>query len=316
MIISASYKTDIPTFYGEWFGNRLDAGYCKMVNPYNRRAYRVSLEPSDVDGFVFWTKNIGPFLDKLAVVSERGYPFTVQYTINGYPRTLEFSVVSWERSVEHMRVIADTYGPNTAVWRYDPILISSETPVDFHRRNFLNLACSLEGHTNEVVISFAQLYRKTLKNMDWAANEFGFSWEDPLDETKIRLTSELAAAALAHGMQLRMCSQDKYLAEGVTPARCIDSDRLSAIAGRPIDATVRGNRPDCGCHASKDIGEYDTCPHGCVYCYAVFNRDLAKERYRKHDPQGEFLFTPQNLSSEEHLTSEQVEGQPQQIKLL
>ncbi len=33
MIISASYKTDIPTFYGEWFMNRLQAGYCKMVNP-------------------------------------------------------------------------------------------------------------------------------------------------------------------------------------------------------------------------------------------------------------------------------------------
>ena len=81
-------KTDIPTFYGEWFENRLDAGYCKMVNPYNRKAYRVSLVPDDVDGFVFWTKNAGPFLGKLAVVSERGYPFIVQYTINGYPRTL------------------------------------------------------------------------------------------------------------------------------------------------------------------------------------------------------------------------------------
>jgi hypothetical protein len=68
MIISASYKTDIPTFYGEWFKNRLDAGYCRMVNPYNRRAHRVSLERDAVDGFVFLTKNLGPFLDKLAFV--------------------------------------------------------------------------------------------------------------------------------------------------------------------------------------------------------------------------------------------------------
>ena len=139
MIISASYKTDIPTFYGEWFGNRLDAGYCKMVNPYNRKAYRVSLELEDVDGFVFWTKNAGPFLGKLAVISERGYPFIVQYTINGYPRALEFSVVDSERSVEHMRVIAETYGTDVGVWRYDPILVSSDTPIDFHRRNFSSL---------------------------------------------------------------------------------------------------------------------------------------------------------------------------------
>ena len=135
-------------------------------------------------------------------------------------------------------------------------------------------------------------------------NEFGFSWEDSSDETKIHLVSELAAAALAHGMQLRMCSQDTYLTEGVTPARCIDSNRLSEFAGYPIDSTVRGNRPDRGCHASKDVGEYDTCPHGCVYCYAVLNRDVAKERHRKHDPQGEFLFTPQHP-----LTLEPAEGQ-------
>ena len=36
MIISASYKTDILTFYVEWFVNRLRAGYCKTVNPFNR----------------------------------------------------------------------------------------------------------------------------------------------------------------------------------------------------------------------------------------------------------------------------------------
>ena len=68
MIISASYKTDIPAFYGEWFLNRLRAGYCKMVNPYGRQVYRVSLTPPDADGFIFWTKNLGPFLDALEIL--------------------------------------------------------------------------------------------------------------------------------------------------------------------------------------------------------------------------------------------------------
>ncbi len=72
MIISASYKTDIPAFYGEWLRNRLEAGFCKMVNPYNRnQVYEVSLHPLDVDGFVFWTKNVGPFFDALADVAKR-----------------------------------------------------------------------------------------------------------------------------------------------------------------------------------------------------------------------------------------------------
>ena len=316
MIISASYKTDIPTFYGEWFKNRLEAGYCKMVNPYNRRAYTVSLKREDVDGFVFWTKNVGPFLDKLAMVKELGFPFTVQYTINGYPRVLEFSVVDAERSIEHMKTIASAYGHNVAVWRYDPIVISSETPTSFHYQNFERLARCLEGTTNEVVVSHAQFYKKTLKNMNWAAERFDFSWEDPSSETKLELTSGLADVAASYGMQLRMCSQDEYLVKGVDPARCIDAERLSAIAGGSINAKVKGNRPDCGCHLSKDIGEYDTCPHGCVYCYAVLNRDLARRRYKEHDPNGEFLFVPKQQVQADESSSDIQSSPTAQIRLL
>ena len=310
MIISASYKTDIPTFYGEWFQNRLAAGYCMMVNPYNRRAYRISLEPDQVDGFVFWTKNLGPFLDKLTIVSDRGYPFMIEYTVNEYPRSVEFSVVDSERSVQHIRFIAERYGPRAVVWRYDPILVTSVTPIDFHKSSFEKLAAALEGATDEVVISFAQIYRKTQRNMTQAAKDAGFTWEDPPDEVKFALSEDLAKMAATRGMQLTMCSQDQFLAPGVKPARCVDAARLSDIAGHSIPAELRGNRPECGCYASKDIGEYDTCPHGCVYCYAVQNRDLAKTRFREHDPMSEFLFPPK-----QKLLAPETEPSPQ-IRLL
>jgi hypothetical protein len=290
MIISASYKTDIPAFYGEWFMNRLRAGYCKMVNPYGRQVYRVSLAAPDVDGFIFWTKNIGPFLQHLPEVRRRGHPFVAQYSINGYPRALESSVLGADRSVEHMHRLAGEYGPRVAVWRYDPVVLTSETPPDFHRRNFAALARTLEGATDEVTISFAHVYQKTRRNMDWAAGAFGFSWSDPEDEVKLALAAEFTQVARAHGMQLTVCSQARYVAWGAQPARCVDVSRLSDMAGRPVRAKLQGNRPDCGCFQSRDIGDYDTCPHGCVYCYAVLNRELAQERYRRHDPAGEFLF--------------------------
>ena len=290
MIISASYKTDIPAFYGEWFINRLNAGYCRVVNPYNQRAYRVSLERAAVDGFVFWTKNLGPFMSRLAIVRDRGYPFVVQYTINAYPRTLERSVVNARRSVEHMRTIAGSYGLRAAVWRYDTVVFTSVTTADFHRHNFESLAQALEGTTDEVVISFAQIYKKTLQNMNWAAREFGFTWEDPADELKLGLAAELAQMAKSHGMQLTMCSQRQYLAPGVKDARCVDVERLSEIAGRRIVAELKGNRMDCGCYVSRDIGEYDTCPHGCVYCYAVSDTERTKQRFKEHSPFAEFLF--------------------------
>jgi hypothetical protein len=90
MIISASYKTDIPTFYGEWFLNRLKAGYCKMVNPYSQQIYTVSLTPESVEGFVFWTKNVAPFLQHLLAVKSMAYSFIVQHTIPRSPRDLEY----------------------------------------------------------------------------------------------------------------------------------------------------------------------------------------------------------------------------------
>jgi len=155
MIISASYKTDIPAFYGEWFLNRLQAGFCGMINPYNKKAYKISLKKEDVDGFVFWTKNLHPFMDKLDLVHQLGFPMMVQYTIHAYPKALETSVISSTKSIDLMKEIAGRYGPHVAVWRYDPIIFTSITTIDYHIQNFERLANQLEGSTDEVVVSFA-----------------------------------------------------------------------------------------------------------------------------------------------------------------
>jgi hypothetical protein len=303
MIISASYKTDIPTFYGDWFINRLRAGYCKAINPYNRSVYQVDLSKEEVDGIVFWTKNINPFLKHLPEVHKKGFPFIVQYTINGYPRSMETSVVDANSSVQNIKFLSETYGPDVVVWRYDTIIFSSLTPPEFHLQNFLSLAEKLKGSTNEVVISFVQLYKKTLSNMNKSAEENSFTWYDPSPEFKYDFAAQLAKIAKLQGMQLSMCSQKEFLAPGVTDARCVDAERLSKVAGKPIYEKLKGNRPDCGCFASKDIGEYDTCPHGCVYCYSVQDRKLALSRYKEHDPTSEFLFTPTWYSPEEEKIS-------------
>lgn len=291
MIISASYKTDIPTFYGRWFLNRLAAGHCRMINPYGRQVYTIDLRPEAVDGFVFWTKNVGPFVDALAEVHGRGYPFVVQHGINGYPREMEHSVVDADRSIEQCRRIAATHGPRVVVWRYDPIVFSTLTPREWHLRNFERLAQRMEGTTDEVVISFAQVYRKTLRNMNAAATEQGFEWHDPADAEKLSLAGDLVKIAQAHRMQLTVCSQRSFIVNGAADARCIDAERLSDVAGRPIRAKLQGNRKECGCCQCRDIGDYDTCPHGCAYCYAVQSPQLAAKRFRAHDPEGEFLFT-------------------------
>ncbi len=291
MIISASYRTDIPAFYGRWFLNRLAAGHCRVANPWNRVETTVSLAKGDVDGFVFWTRNLEPFLaclDATQIIA----PFYIQHTTTGYPRVLETRVVAEERAIASMRSAAARFGPSSVVWRYDPVLITDLTPPKWHIATFQRLAAALESSVDEVVVSAAHIYAKTRRNLDRAAAEHGFSWRDPEAEEKTALFAQMAEIAAGHGMALTLCSQPEYAPAGVLPARCIDVDRLSDIAERPIRAAVKGNRPGCACHVSRDIGAYDTCPHGCVYCYAVRDNAAARRRHRAHNPDAALLDDP------------------------
>ncbi|MBM3571677.1 MAG: DUF1848 domain-containing protein [Alphaproteobacteria bacterium] len=289
MIVSVSYRTDIPAFHGTWFMNRLRAGFCRVTNPYGGKESTVSLAPADVDGFVFWTRNAGPFLPALDQIKARGFPFVVQFTITAYPRALEASVIEAERAVAQLRDLRDRFGARAAIWRYDPIAISSLTPTDWHRANFARLARSLAGAIDEVVVSFVQVYRKTRRNLDAAARRHGFSWRDPSIEEKSALLLRLAGCAKDHGMTLTLCTQPALARPDVPSARCIDATRLSDISGYAIAAPQQGNRPGCGCARSRDIGAYDTCPHGCVYCYAVQSPTLARKHFKGHNAGAERL---------------------------
>ena len=250
------------------------------------------LDRAAVDGFVFWTRNLGPFEPVLDSLRARGFPFVVQYTITGYPRQLDAGTIEPDRALGHLRDLARRNGPRAGVWRYDPIVFSSLTPPDWHRATFARLARDLAGTVDEAVVSFLQVYRKTARNMAAAAEETGFGWRDPDAAEKRALLADLAEIAAGQGMRLALCAQPELLIENVREASCIDAGRLSDLADRPVKALAKPHRKTCACHASRDIGDYDTCPHGCVYCYAVRDRTLAKRRFRAHDPEGEFLFTP------------------------
>src|SRR5207253_7555469 len=188
------------------FMRRLRAGYGKMVNPYSKAIYRVSLAREDADGFVFWTKNAAPFIPALRDVRRLGYPFVVQYTINGYPRELEAAVIDYARSVETLKRLSDEFGPRTVVWRYDPILISSLTPPEHHLHSFGALARTLKGWVDEVVVSFAHFYQKTRRNLAAAAKEADFTFEDPEVAEKRHLLASLVEMATQDGLRLSVCS--------------------------------------------------------------------------------------------------------------
>lgn len=289
MIVSASYRTDIPAFYADWFRSRLHAGFARVVNPYGGPPSRVSLAAPDCLGFVFWTRNARPFMPVLADVARTGLPFVVQFTITGYPRALDAATIAPEDAVAQVRQIVAAHGEGSVVWRYDPIVFSTLSEPAHHRERFARLADSLAGAVDEAVVSITQIYRKTARNLGQAARAHGFLWRDPDPADKRQLLADLAMLAAERGIRLTLCGQPALRAEAIGEARCIDADRLSRVAGRPLAAAAKAHRSSCACNASRDIGAYDSCPHGCTYCYAVTSRAAAKRRFARHDPAEEFL---------------------------
>ena len=286
MIISASRRTDIPAFYAEWFMNRIREGYCTVPNPFNaKQVSRISLRPRDVDVIVFWTRYAGPLLPHLEELDRRGFRYYFLYTLMNNPRELDPKSPNHEKSMETFRALSDRVGKEKVIWRYDPIVFSTITNPDFHMETFQRLAEKLHGHTRRCIISFVDMYRKATARLRVLEKKGIRIYEQEAEELD-RLIETMIAAATANGMDLRTCAEEQGVcSKNILPGKCIDDRLIQKVFG--VDVTHRkdpSQRPACGCVASRDIGMYDTCRFGCVYCYATASFERARERYAAHDP--------------------------------
>lgn len=286
MIISASRRTDIPAFYPEWFMNRTRAGYCTAVNPFNRRQVtRVSLRPEDVEVIVFWTKNPEPLIKHLRELDDRGFRYYFQYTLTGYPQALEPQVPELKKGISTFKKLADRIGPEKVIWRYDPIVISNITDTNYHKKQIDHIARELEGFTHRLVISIVDEYRKTKINFDQQERR-SINIERQISEDQVRDIIEFAVDRTKRSkMEAFSCAEILNLKPfGLMPGKCIDDHYIKRVFG--IDVTSekdKSQRSECGCVHSKDIGAYDTCLHGCLYCYAG-TLSAAKKNQTNHFP--------------------------------
>ena len=288
MIISASRRTDIPAFFSQWFMNRIREGFCMVPNPFNaKQVSLVPLSPEQVDAIVFWTKNAGPMLGHIGVLENMGYRFYFQFTLNDYPRPLEPNVPPLEDRLGAFERLSEAIGPRRVVWRYDPIIISNVTDYDYHRSAFTRLCERLASHTRRVVVSIVDMYKKTERNLKAVVSQ-GFEFpQDPVAEREMDdLLADLATTAKRFSLEILTCAEKRdYTALGIPPGKCIDGDLIENLWG--MHGSLKkdsGQRKECGCVVSKDIGMTDSCPHGCPYCYATRSCELACSRYEKHDP--------------------------------
>lgn len=166
VILSASRATDIPAFYGDWFMNRLAAGWCARVNPFNRKPVYIAFR--DVKVVVFWTKNPAPFMKHLDALERTGLHYYFQYTLNGYEREgFEPNLPALEKRIETFKTLSRRLGPDRVVWRFDPIMLSGNlTPREILMRIW-RIGEALYGQTSRLVVSFVDIasYRKVQRNL-------------------------------------------------------------------------------------------------------------------------------------------------------
>jgi hypothetical protein len=293
MIISASRRTDLPAFYSDWFMKRLEAGHCDVLNPFNpAQVTRVSLKPEDVDLLVFWTRNASPLMPRLKELDRKGYRYIFLYTLMDNPRPIDPRCPSLEEALSTFKALSDRIGSERITWRYDPVVFSNETNPEFHKKTYATIAKRLRGYTSRSIISLVTVYRKARQRVD-ALRQVGIEPTDCEGEALGDLMRFMASTALENGMAILSCAQERDLVPyGIRPGKCIDDGLIREVFGLEVSSTKDpSQRKACGCVVSKDIGMYDTCLYGCVYCYATNRFDKAKENYRRHDPDAPSLIS-------------------------
>ena len=285
MIISASRRTDIPAFYAKWFINRIREGYCMVPNPFNpKQVSRISLKPEDVDIIVFWTRYARPLMPFLNELDDRGYRYYFLYTLMNNPRALEPKSPSHERSLNTFQSLSNRIGMEKVIWRYDPIVFTRITDPNFHRETYQYIAEQLKGYTSRSIISMVDIYRKARKRLKLLERQ-GIPVLEPPEENLGELMKSISASAAMNGMEIQSCAEDSTFAfYGIQPGKCVDDKLIRRAFGLEVTHLKDpSQRSHCGCVASRDIGMYDTCLFGCVYCYATTRFDRAIERHSKSD---------------------------------
>ncbi len=277
MILSVSRRTDIPAFYSEWFINRLREGYVLIPNPYNpNQLSRISLSPQKIDCIVFWTKNALPLLRKLDVIEDLGYKdYYFEFTITAYDDKVEKYLPQKENVIEVFQRLSDRVGTNRVDWRFDPIIINKQFTESWILNRFEQLCKSLAGYTNKCIISFIDIYRHIRPNFT----------EIPLT-VKENIVENLVNIASAYNLKLYMCSENQdYSSYGLYHSTCIDKEKIESIIGCKLNARKDiGQRKNCGCIESIDIGVYNTCKHGCSYCYATEYSTISRNEEMQYNP--------------------------------
>lgn len=284
-IISASRRTDIPSFYYDWLQESLKNEKVSINNPmYPEKNYTVDLTPEEISAIVLWSKNFKNVLNNPGYLEN--YNLYFQYTITGYSKILEPNVPTYEESLKTLEGLLTKYNPKQFNIRFDPIIISTEgeiyptpnNPMQARLNMFEKLCKDLKilGMDDcRITTSFLSIYGDTIKNLE--SNGIVFLERlNLLERNRRDFAKKMNEIALKYNREIYTCADNGLLEIAKTyslnqfkQGHCIDGEILNELFPEKFTKSKDpSQRLACGCIKSRDIGGYFPCKHNCAYCYA------------------------------------------------
>lgn len=321
LIISASRSTDIPAFYADWFFHRLQKGYSAWTNPFNGVKSYISYDNTRFIVFWSKNPYpLLNYLDSLKEKSIECYvQYTLN---DYEKEKLEQGVPSIQKRIDTFKRLVDKLGEGRVIWRFDPLILTDSIGIDELLFKIEAIGNELKGYTEKLVFSYADIhgYRKVKANLEknnihykeWAEiqmltfakklSELNKKWNYTLatcgEKIDLHQYGILHNHCVDDALIIRFAYKDKKLMDflNVKTYPMPVANLFGESTTLPIDAIIlpngtyathgdnkdKGQRLFCGCISSKDIGEYNTCPHLCEYCYANTSKEVALKNWKEH----------------------------------
>lgn len=329
IIVSASRSTDIPAFYAKWFINRLCKGYCVWYNPFNQKPMYVSFAKTKVVVFWTKNPApIIPYLPELDRRGIHYY-FQVTLNdyenenLEPNVPTLEKRIDTFKRLSDLIGkeqviwrfdplIVTKDLTPQILLGRIEKIgdalqgytekLVFSFVDVKSYRKVKNNLVKDTNLFTKDDVeaaemndLQIVEIVEGLVKlRKKW--NQGGWyvtlaTCAESIDLSKYGIEHN---RCIDGELMKRIFAADDELVYYLNTGEMLDKNDLftSILPVAPLSPKAlkdKGQRKECGCIKSKDIGMYNTCRHFCAYCYANTSRNVVLSNRDRHSNDSESI---------------------------
>lgn len=321
VIVSASRSTDIPAFYADWFFDRLQKGYSAWTNPFNGVRSYVSydktrfivfwsknprplipylhiLEELNIKCYIQYTLNDyeKESLEKVPSLENRIETFKLLVERLGFGSVVwrfDPMILTDEISINNLLLKVENIGDKLK--GYTEKLVFSYADIALYKKVKSNLEKSRISYhewTTDQMEEFAEKLSAMNKEKGW--NYSLATCGEKIDIGKYGIAHN---RCIDGDLITRMAWRDKELMDFMKikilerPAPSLFNDDVlpqGAILLPDNKFFVSAHKKDmgqrefCGCMVAKDIGEYNTCPHLCEYCYANTSKEIAITNWKRH----------------------------------